>query len=382
MEGKAWQRREELLRRSLPWLAGGLCCATTVLLLVFSPAAAQGAKEGLLLCAQVIVPSLFPFFVLGAIFAALLQQQQTGGGKRRLVARGMWALFRQPPAALGTILLSFLGGYPMGAKSAAQLLERGLLSREQARRLLLFCVNAGPAYVVGVVGSSLMGSRKAGLLALLALTLSGLAIGWISRFLAAGGNTSPLAKRPDAAQCEKPSAANKTASEASATASLLGAVTQATGAILHVCAWVVLFSCLCALLRLLPQGMHGAIPSLNAILEVSSGAVQVVRTGQGLPILCAVLGWGGLSVHCQILGDVRKTGLALRWFWIARLLHAALAAALCTQLLRWFPCGLPTAALQSAQSIRPWAISAPAAAAALFFCAFLILDLDLNRKIC
>jgi hypothetical protein len=101
-----------------------------------------------------------------------------------------------------------------------------------------------------------------------------------------------------------------------------------------------------------------------------------------LPVLCAILGWGGLSVHCQILGDVKKTGLRLPWFWAARALHGALAAALCSQLLRWFPQAVSTAAMGSGVSVRPWAISAPAAAALLIFCAFLILDLDLSRKVC
>lgn len=93
-------------------------------------------------------------------------------------------------------------------------------------------------------------------------------------------------------------------------------------------------------------------------------------------------GLGGLSVHCQLLGDLRKTGLPLRLFWVSRLLHGALAAAICAQLLRWFPLDLPAASLQGAMQARPWTVSAPAAAALLIFCAFLILDLDLNRKIC
>jgi hypothetical protein len=42
---------------------------------------------------------------------------------------------------------------------------------------------------------------------------------------------------------------------------------------------------------------------------------------------------------------------------------------------------MPTAAMLGAgRAVRLWAVSAPAAA--LFFCAFLILDLDLNRKVC
>jgi len=150
-----------------------------------------------------------------------------------------------------------------------------------------------------------------------------------------------------------------------------------------VCAWVVLFSALCALLQLLPHALWPAIPTLNVLLEVSSGSAAVVRAGMPLPVLCAALGWGGLAVHCQLLGDIRKTGLPLRLFWVSRLLHGALAAALCSALLRWFPIEMPAAAMWGiGRGVRLWAVSAPAATAVLFFCAFLILDLDLNRKVC
>jgi len=109
----------------------------------------------------------------------------------------------------------------------------------------------------------------------------------------------------------------------------------------------------------------------------------VVRAGMPLPVLCAALGWGGLAVHCQMLGDIRKTGLPLRLFWVSRLLHGALAAAICAGLARLFPVETPASVLWGAgRTVRLWAVSAPAAAAILFFCAFLILDLDLNRKIC
>jgi sporulation integral membrane protein YlbJ len=351
--------QQKKYKKDLPALLAALaCCGLSALLLRFAPAAAQGARDGLRLCAQAIVPSLFPFFVLSSLFVSLSLRQN--GTKRS--SRVLQFLFRQPPAALGAIFMGLLGGYPMGARCAAQLLERGLLNRAQAQRLLLFCVNAGPAYLIGVLGSSLMGSRKAGVIALVSLSAASLLMGLAARFYTPPEPSSAPPKEASRSVRFLPGDA------------VLGAVTQATGAMLAVCAWVVLFSCLCALLKHLPAALHPAIPFLGAVLEVSNGVVLALRTGAALPVLCAVLGWGGLSVHCQILGDLRKTGLRLPVFLAARLLHGALAAAICSQLLRWFPAEQSAAALQGAPILRPWAVSAPAAAALLFFCAFLILE--------
>ncbi|MCL2105640.1 MAG: hypothetical protein FWH26_01030 [Oscillospiraceae bacterium] len=347
------------------WGAALACGGLATALVVYSPTAAQGAKEGLLLCGQVMIPALFPFFVLSGIFAAIAQKTRPSAGQSR----------RQ---AVGVVLIGFLGGYPMGAKTAAQLLDRGLLSRAQAQRLMLFCVNAGPAYLIGVVGSALLGSRRAGLLAFLSLLIAGLLLGLCGRWLPEEASPAPSGAQPRKGRALFVEQSGQRADQL-----LLNAVTQATATMMGVCAWVVLFSCLCALLQLLPAALRPAIPALTAFLEVSSGTVMAARVGTSLPVLCAILGWGGLSVHCQILGDLRRSGLRLRWFWAARAIHGALAAVICAQLTRWFPCETAAVALLSgAQAIRPWAVSAPAAAALLGFCAFLILDLDLNRKLC
>ena len=351
-----------------------LCCGLALLLTIHSPLASQGARDGLVLCGQVVIPTLFPFLALGNLFAQLVSKRPAQG-EGTLRARVMQFLLRQPPAALGVIFLGFLGGYPAGAKTAAQLMERGALTKAQAQRLQLFCVNAGPAYLLGAVGSALLGSRQAGLLLFVSLTSAGLVMAFLSRFWDAPeteeGRLVPIASP------------QKTPNDAG----ILSAVAQATAATMGICAWVVLFSALCALLRLLPHAFWPAMPSLNVFLEVSSGAAAIIRKGTTLPVLCAALGWGGLSVHCQILADLRKTGLPLRIFFTSRLVHGALAAAICWQLGSRFPVEQSTAAVAAAaagtlQHARLWAVSAPAAAALLFFCAFLIMELDLPRKIC
>ena len=333
------------------------CAGVSCLLVLYSPLALEGARNGLALCGQVIIPSMYPFLVLAGVFT------QLHAGAKRF------------PAWMGAVLLGLLGGYPLGAKTAALLLEQGAITRVQARRLQLFCVNAGPAYLIGAVGAGMLGSRRAGVILFVSMLAAGLALGALTRFLPEGEAGE------DARTVGTPSL--RDGGRKAFDHVLLNAVTQATGSILGVCAWIVLFSAFCSLLQLLPHGLWPAIPALNVALEVSSGAAAVVRAGMPLPVLCAALGWGGLAVHCQLLGDLRKTGLPLRLFWVSRLLHGALAAAVCAALARWFPVEMPAAVLWGAgRTVRLWAVSAPAAAAVLFFCAFLILDLDLNRKIC
>ena len=361
--------------KSLPLL---LCLGLALLLVIYSPLASRGAREGLALCGRVLIPSLYPFFVVGNVYAELGNQK---GREKKHLGRVLYCLLRQPPAALGAILLGLLGGYPMGAKMAVGCMEKGALTRAQAQRLQLFCVNAGPAYLLGAVGAELLNSRRAGLLLLVSLTSASLVMAFLSRFYQGAGSRIQDAGEPPAPSLLTPAPSLLTPASYPLTP-ILSAVSRATAAIIGVCAWVILFSSLCALLRLLPHALWPAIPGLHALLEVSGGAAAMARGGAALPALCAALGWGGLGVHCQILGDLRKTGLPLRIFFVSRLAHGAIAAAFCWQLGRWFPVELSAGAVAAAvQNARLWAVSAPAAAALLFFCAFLILDLDLRRKI-
>ena len=108
----------------------------------------QGAYEGLLFCAQILIPSLFPFMVL----SSFVVNCGISGILSRFLAPVTKSFFRLPGSAGVTILLSMFGGYPVGARGIRTLLDRGLITREEGARMLCFAVGAGPAFVIFAVG--------------------------------------------------------------------------------------------------------------------------------------------------------------------------------------------------------------------------------------
>ena len=50
-----------------------------------------------------------------------------------------------------------------------------------------------------------------------------------------------------------------------------------------------------------------------------------------------MLGWAGVSVHCQVMAFLGDSGLSLRTYVAGKLLHGALSAALIGGLLWFFP---------------------------------------------
>lgn len=127
-------------------------------LLIFPAAAAAGARNGIDYCLQILVPSLYPFMVLSVFVVKSGLSEKIG----RLAQRPFRALLKLPGNTAATILMSMIGGYPTGARSIAALYEAGSITESQASRMLCFCVNSGPAFVISAVGAGFLRCPQAG----------------------------------------------------------------------------------------------------------------------------------------------------------------------------------------------------------------------------
>lgn len=300
--------------------AGGLVLGTAALL-VFSRPVQESLRGSLLRCLTVLAPSLFPFLFL----SCWAVRADAGRLIGRMIGPLFRRLFRLPEACCAPVLLSFFSGYPSGAKSAALLLERGQINREQAGRMLLFCVCPGPAFAVGYLGT-VSGSPALGWLLFGCTAASGLLLG----MLCAIGKELP-----------PPSPAVK---EQAPQAALVPAVADAGRSMLGMCGCIVLFSGLTAILRetglfALLRGLLDALLPLNAgesavvlsfLLEVTDGAGAALQLLKGNWAPAAFgLAFGGLCVHLQLLSFFREGPPVGRGnFFLFRLLHGLFSALL------------------------------------------------------
>lgn len=206
-------------------LALGLLCSALALIL-WPEEAMAAMKDGLSLCGNVILPSLFPFFVLSSLVVELGMSRCLG----RLFQPVMAPLFRVNGACASAVALGFIGGYPVGARTAIALYENGQCSRAEAERLLAFCNNSGPAFILGVVGTGVFGSGAAGLLLYLAHVAASLLVGVLFRFYRYREPPRP-SRRPEA---HFQAARFSTAFTRSVTGSLASA--------LNICAFILFFT--------------------------------------------------------------------------------------------------------------------------------------------
>ena len=290
--------------------------------------AMEAARTGLQLCGNVIVPSLCPFFVLSSLVVELGFAQYLGRALEPL----MRPLFRVSGACASAVALGFVGGYPVGARTAIQLYQQGMCSRTEAQRLLAFCNNSGPAFILGVVGAGVFSSSRAGLLLYLVHALASVAVGLIFRFC-------PGEKGDRGGACARPVRIETARFSVAFTRAVRGAL-QST---LNICAFVLLFTVVIRLLfhtgvlAALAQILSTALgverkwieSLLTGIIEISSGVTSLTGTGAlagRLSMAAFILGWAGVSVHCQVLSFLGDSGLSPRTYVLGKLLHGVLSA--------------------------------------------------------
>ena len=287
-----------------------LLCALCALfaLLRASDQVIESCRYGLRLCAELIVPSLFPFFVLSLLLSKLGLPALLG----QLLAPAAKRLFRVSGAGVTALPVGLCGGYPLGAVYVAELERGGQITAQEGARLLAFCNNSGPAFIVGAVGVGVFGSAALGLRLYAIHCAAALLVGLLLRGF---GSDSPSPAVPPAP-----------APSVSFSRALGEAVEGAVHALLRVCGFAVCFTAFTGLLdangffpaaaaflsgRLgLEAGWCRAL--LCGLLELGSGAGALrglPATPLNLALAAGLLGWGGLSVQFQTLAVLSESDI-------------------------------------------------------------------------
>ena len=330
------------------------CCY--VWLIADSRAASAAAVSALSLCARVIVPSLFPFFVCANLFCAL----HLNAPLEKALSRVMEPVFRVPGAGAAALFVGLSGGYPSGAQSVGALFESGSIKKDSAGRLLLFCNNCGPAFIFGVVGQTVFGSGLAGLLLYLVHAASALLLGFFAR--EKGGACRPAAPQARAA------------APVSFSSAFTASVKKSGQTALEVCMFVVVFGVLGAMVQtaLRPVFPAWALVVVSGLLELSggAGALAAAAMPQGVKFMLAsfFLAFGGLSVHAQTKAVLSSMELEDLPVFFPKLLHALLAGALSIPVYLLF-----AAQLESAQAFGAETAPLLLPAVEFFLCAAICL---------
>lgn len=126
------------------------------LLLMLNPQiTVAGASTGLLLWFHSIIPSLLPFMIVSNLLISLNGISLFTGLLHPLTGR-LLGISQNGAYAL---LTGFVCGYPIGAKTCADLLCEHKISKPEAQYLLCFVNNPGPAFLSGYILQKILEGR-------------------------------------------------------------------------------------------------------------------------------------------------------------------------------------------------------------------------------
>ena len=308
--------RELLKKAALSLLLLGLMAV----LLWQNNVVGQAVRQGLLLCGRSVIPSLFPFFVTVS-FA---------------VACGFFSFLRQLgiPQSAAVFLLGIVGGYPVGGRTVGELYRSGGISKERAETLLTYCNNAGPSFILSIAGAGVFGSQRIGWALYGIHVTAAVLAGWLlGSFGESRGGGSTGAKRRFIAPV-KPVNVPITGGNAPFLPAVFVSVTRnAVFAMVNICGFVIFFLAVMALIR---QAWPAVPPVVLGLLELTGGVTSLENNAAGFCMAAALLGWGGVSVHCQTAAVLEDTGLSLKRYLLAKALQAVVSALLALGVCRFF----------------------------------------------
>lgn len=285
------------------------------LCLRYSAECAAGIKKGILFCLEALVPSLFLFMALSA-FTIRSGAVLTASRPFRRLSR---VLFGLDESGFAVILLSMLGGYPVGARCIAMMAQRGTMSDAQARKAAAIAVCAGPGFLMNYVGGALLQNRRAGGILLCAEITGVLVTGFITGRLL---------------RCE-PTSCSPAIAKVSGENLLIDAVKDASAATFQMCSMVVVCTAITEIIAVISPTKE-MTDILSALTEITEGCHRMCGS-YPLHLIAFFIGFGGLSVHLQIFAGLGKVKVHKGIFFLIRCLQGIITAAAAYSYLMIFP---------------------------------------------
>lgn len=275
-------------------------------LLLFPELSILGAKDGLLLWYNSVVPTLFPFMILSNIMLKTNSIECF-----HLLFSPLYRLFPAFNKNLPYLfLLGFFCGYPMGAKTMDDFLSQNLIDKTFAKYSLVLFNHASPMFLIGyIVTATLKNKLSIPLFFFILYTpyliyAILLALIWNKKKTALVGLSI----------CEQSCYADQTE---------MNVFLDSFFILVKVGCYMMLFSILCRFLILFLPEKHFLTILLIGMTEITTGvhfvAASALPLCEKIALICGLTSFGGLCSLAQTKGVLTKSGLSVTFYFFAKL---------------------------------------------------------------
>lgn len=272
----------------------------------FSKECSNGIKNGISFCIEVLLPSLFLFMVISSYIV------ESGVADLLEVPFSKITnfLFRLPGCCIGAIVLSIIGGYPVGAKCTSSLFENKMITQNQAKKLSLFAVGAGPGFLINYVGFALLNNKNAGNILLISQSVSVILCGVIAGHTVKSEDYSNTA-------IKKAPTENSNA--------FVNSVRSACSQSALMCSMVVVFSAVIEIVKTVFKGNEKFCDIITGILEITTGC-NIMCGKYSLTFIAFMIGFSGICVHFQVFSILKEIKMNKLLFFFFRIISGIITA--------------------------------------------------------
>lgn len=312
-------------------------------LILFPRNSLNAAKEGINLWLFTVMPALLPFFIGSELLIQLGVVHFLGTFLEPI----MRPVFKVPGSGSFAMAIGYTSGYPVGAQIISRLWEENLCTTAEAERLMSFCNNSGPLFMLGAVAMGMFNSPEIGYIILISNYLGAISTGLLFRFYKKT-NSIKMHKNDNILK----SAFNKmynirNQNNKSFSNMLSDSVIKSMNTILLIGGYIVFFSVIIEFLKaygilnflskllsplFMLMGFDKNIvpPFLSGLLEITVGTNLISQSlapvEQKIIIASSIIAWGGISTHGQVLSIISKTKISYLPYFVAKILHCIFAA--------------------------------------------------------
>ena len=253
-----------------------------------------------------VIPSLFPFM----IFSDMLLYSDIFEKLPKKANKLFEKAFKIRQDGLGAFLTGIICGFPLGVKYACDLYKSKRINKDELERLICFCNNTGPAFLLAGIGISMRGSILDGIILYVVQIASALLCGMIISH---------------GKECSKPETCNAVSTKGSF--NLTESIKKSSLNMLYVCAFVVFFSIVCGYFKILvPNALFSAI--FTSFFEIGNAAIAcnvLENRILSLVITAGAVSFSGMSVHLQAEIFYGEYEIDRKRYYFAKLFQSALS---------------------------------------------------------
>lgn len=149
-------KKQKTIQMLLALIFAVLC----ITLILDSEGTIKSAKNSVEVCLTVIIPSLFAFMVFSSVFIK--------SGLGDILFYPLYKLnffwFKGSRREFSIFIISLFGGYPVGIKLLKDYIAYNKSYTAITEKMLCYCYCGSPSFIIQIVGLSVLGNAKAGLL--------------------------------------------------------------------------------------------------------------------------------------------------------------------------------------------------------------------------